>query len=59
LSRGIECGGWCSKGRKAEDGRINGKYPKKVLIVCNKKKKRRRSYAPAAAPADALKRHLV
>jgi hypothetical protein len=22
LSRGIECGGWCPKGRKAEDGRI-------------------------------------
>ena len=27
LSRGIECGGWCPKGRKAEDGRINRKYP--------------------------------
>jgi hypothetical protein len=27
LSRGIECGGWCPKGRKAEDGRIENKYP--------------------------------
>jgi hypothetical protein len=27
LSRGIECGGWCPKGRKAEDGRIAAKYP--------------------------------
>jgi hypothetical protein len=27
LSRGIECGGWCPKGRKAEDGRIDPKYP--------------------------------
>jgi len=27
LARGIECGGWCSKGRKAEDGPISRKYP--------------------------------
>jgi hypothetical protein len=27
MSRGIECGGWCPKGRKAEDSRIAGKYP--------------------------------
>jgi hypothetical protein len=27
LSKGIECGGWCPKGRKAEDGRIAAKYP--------------------------------
>jgi hypothetical protein len=27
LSRGIECGGWCPKGRKAEDGRIAKRYP--------------------------------
>jgi hypothetical protein len=27
LSRGIECGGFCPKGRKAEDGRIAAKYP--------------------------------
>ena len=27
LSRGIECGGWCPKGRKAEDGPISRKYP--------------------------------
>lgn len=27
LFRGIVCGGWCPKGRKAEDGRINAKYP--------------------------------
>ena len=25
--RGIECGGWRPKGRKAEDGRIAAKYP--------------------------------
>ena len=30
LSRGIECGAWCPKGRKAEDGRIAAKC---VLIV--------------------------
>jgi hypothetical protein len=23
----ISCGGWCSKGRRAEDGRINDRYP--------------------------------
>jgi hypothetical protein len=27
LARGIECGGWCPKGRRAEDGRISEKYP--------------------------------
>ena len=27
LARGIECGGWCPEGRKAEDGRIPSKYP--------------------------------
>ena len=27
LSRGIECGGWCPKGRKAEEGPIPSKYP--------------------------------
>ena len=27
LQYGILCGGWCPKGRKAEDGRIDEKYP--------------------------------
>ena len=27
ISRGIECGGWCPKGRKAEDGPISSTYP--------------------------------
>ncbi|MEJ2595690.1 MAG: putative molybdenum carrier protein [bacterium] len=27
LSRGFPCGGWCPKGRQAEDGPINEKYP--------------------------------
>jgi Circularly permutated YpsA SLOG family len=27
LSRGIVCGGWCPKGRKAEDEAIAAKYP--------------------------------
>jgi hypothetical protein len=27
LWRGIECGGWCPKGRKAEDGSIPSTYP--------------------------------
>jgi putative molybdenum carrier protein len=27
LSRGIECGGWCPKGRKAEEVPIPSKYP--------------------------------
>jgi hypothetical protein len=29
LARGVECGGWCPKGRKAEDGPIDPKYPLK------------------------------
>lgn len=29
LSSDIACGGWCPKGRKAEDGIISGKYPLK------------------------------
>jgi hypothetical protein len=27
LSRGFECGGWCPKGHKAEDGWIAKRYP--------------------------------
>lgn len=27
LELGISCGGWCPKGRKAEDGRIDTRYP--------------------------------
>jgi len=27
LERGIECGGWCPSGRRAEDGTIDEKYP--------------------------------
>ena len=26
LEHGLTCGGWCPKGRKAEDGVIDGKY---------------------------------
>jgi hypothetical protein len=29
LAHGVECGGWCPKGRKAEDGPIHPKYPLK------------------------------
>jgi hypothetical protein len=29
LENGIKCGGWCPKGRKAEDGRIPERYPLK------------------------------
>jgi hypothetical protein len=29
LSRRVPCGGWCPKGRKAEDGVIDSKYPLK------------------------------
>jgi hypothetical protein len=29
LESGIPCGGWCPKGRKAEDGTIDPKYPLK------------------------------
>ena len=31
LARGVECGGWCPKGRKAEDGPIDPKYPLKEM----------------------------
>ena len=27
LNNGINCGGWCPLGRKAEDGKITDKYP--------------------------------
>ena len=27
LEIGLPCGGWCPKGRKAEDGRIDDRYP--------------------------------
>lgn len=29
LTHGVECGGWCPKGRKAEGGSIDPKYPLK------------------------------
>jgi hypothetical protein len=29
LSHQLPCGGWCPKGRKAEDGPIEAKYPLK------------------------------
>jgi Circularly permutated YpsA SLOG family len=29
LAHGVSCGGWCPKGRKAEDGPIDAKYPLK------------------------------
>ena len=29
LAHKVECGGWCPKGRKAEDGPIDPKYPHK------------------------------
>jgi hypothetical protein len=29
LAHGVHCGGWCPKGRKAEDGPIDAKYPMK------------------------------
>jgi Circularly permutated YpsA SLOG family len=29
MLHGVPCGGWCPKGRKAEDGIIDGKYPLK------------------------------
>jgi hypothetical protein len=29
LTHGVECGGWCPKSRKAEDGPIDPKYPLK------------------------------
>ena len=29
LSHNLPCGGWCPKGRKAEDGTIDPKYPLK------------------------------
>ena len=32
LQNGILCGGWCPKGRKAEDGRIDEKYPLKETV---------------------------
>jgi hypothetical protein len=27
LALGLPCGGWCPRGRRAEDGRIPGRYP--------------------------------
>lgn len=35
LELGISCGGWCSKGRKAEDGLIDIRYPLKETPSAN------------------------
>jgi hypothetical protein len=32
LSHKLPCGGWCPKGRKAEDGPIDAKYPLKESL---------------------------
>ena len=32
LKHTIKCGGWCPKGRIAEDGKIDGKYPLKETL---------------------------
>jgi len=29
IRNGVPCGGWCPKGRRAEDGAIEAKYPLK------------------------------
>ncbi len=35
LSHGISCGGWCPKGRRAEDGPIPVRYPLKETATAN------------------------
>lgn len=35
LSRGFPCGGWCPKGRRAEDGPIPPRYPLAELASAN------------------------
>ncbi len=35
MKLGISCGGWCPKGRKAEDGMIDSKYPLKEMASEN------------------------
>ncbi len=35
LELGIPCGGWCPKGRKAEDGPIDPKYPLQETLSPN------------------------
>ena len=35
LELGIPCGGWCPKGRKAEDGMIDTRYPLKETTSSN------------------------
>jgi hypothetical protein len=35
LELGISCGGWCPKGRKAEDGPIGSRYPLQETISAN------------------------
>lgn len=32
LEMGVSCGGWCPKGRRAEDGRIPDRYPLVELV---------------------------
>ncbi len=35
LDEGVFCGGWCPKGRRAEDGIISSKYPLKETPLTN------------------------
>lgn len=41
LELGFPCGGWCPRGRTAEDGRIPGRYPLKESQGANAERTRR------------------
>jgi hypothetical protein len=43
LEAGVECGGWCPEGRKAEDGVIPARYPLTELIGAGYRQRTRRN----------------
>lgn len=49
LELGIECGGWCPKGRKAEDGLIPDRYPLQEMPTAHYPARTRRNAESAHA----------
>jgi hypothetical protein len=47
LNLGLPCGGWCPRGRKAEDGRIPDRYPLRETSSTSYLERTRRNIADA------------
>ncbi len=49
MDAGLACGGWCPRGRRAEDGVIPQRYPLRETESCNYRNRTRRNVADSDA----------